>query len=170
MKILKKPLVAFTVILCVCVLITGISITLNTIKLSKMPINPNLIGEWSGEVVLSYDNETNEPDEIADMEIMIEQSGNVSGKIGNAEFVGCQLSWNRTKFERLIDFKTDYIILGSLDGNVGKYDSNNIKISIPFNITKEKITGTLFRVEKYKYPDPIVPGFSLNKSDSREQE
>jgi len=170
MKFLKKPLVAFTAIVCVCVLITGISITLNNKKLSKMPSDANLIGEWGGEVVLSYDSETNEPDETADMEITIDQSGNVSGKIGDAEFVGCQLSRNRTKFESLIDFKTDYIILGSLDGSVGKYDSNNIKITMPFNIEEDRITGTLFHVQRFKYPDPIVPGFSLNKRGIKEQE
>ena len=43
-------------------------------------------------------------------EITVQKDGTVTGTVGEAKIVGCQISLNRNDFERYIKVKTDYII------------------------------------------------------------
>lgn len=166
--ILKNKFKSAFVLLLFLFLLISLSVAYNRSLINNWNPPESLVGEWSGqsEVFAPFKKgqpPSVDPEDWINIQIAIEADGKVTGKIGDAEFVNCTVKQNRTWFERLIGIKTDYIIgEGYLDNGIVP-DDTAIKrdISIPFNISDGTLKGSVFEVEKWKYPDPLFPRLLL---------
>jgi len=172
MRLNKKMLVVFVVLVCASFVITGVSILVNQNALDSAPIEAQLSGDWSATGVLSFDSKTGAPSNFAEVAITIGEDGSVAGSVGSAQLVGCRLKKNRTGFEKAINIKTDYIISGgTLEGPICAGDSVAARdVTIPLNLENQLLVGTLFHIETMKYPDPIVSKLELAKIEDEHQE
>jgi hypothetical protein len=122
----------------------------------------DIMGSWSGVGRLSGTDEA-----FIEIQITIDQEGNVEGYFGEAKFTGGQFLLNRNDFERFIRVKTDYVISdGILEGSV--WDHENAEdaqreTSMPITIEKATMEGTLFLIEGWKYPEPIILEIQLTR-------
>jgi hypothetical protein len=130
-----------------------------------------LSGTWTGqsEVCASF-KKVGSPSESAEdwiqIELVIGADKNVTGTIGDADLAGCVVKRNRTWFERLIGIKTDYVVTGSLENGIVREDTAAVRdISIPFDVSEGKIKGSVFEVERWKYPDPLFPRLTLDMKE-----
>jgi hypothetical protein len=172
MRLNKKMLVVFVVLIGASFIITGVSILVNQTALDSAPAEAQLSGDWSSTGVLSFDSKTGAPSNFAEIAITIGEDGSVSGSVGNAQLVGCRLKKNRTGFEKSFNIKTDYIILGgTLDGPIYAGDSvAERNVTIPLNLENQLLIGTLFHIETLKYPDPIISKLEFTKIEDEHQE
>lgn len=124
-----------------------------------------LTGVWEGK---SNDfAKTPKPDSLFPIvSINILSDGKVEGKAGDATFKDCYIEKNRGSIAKSLNVETDYIIEGFLVGKINKRDSLGKverNISIPFNVENDSLRGTLFIVESWKYPNPILPKVVISK-------
>lgn len=161
-RILGIKIKNIIIFLIVMIIIIILSVNINQVILNKSPIPQNISGKWSGQsAVSSQFSKSGQSDsnaqEMVNIEITINADKNVTGKIGDAELVGCTIAQNRTWFEKLIKVKTDYIITGSMKNGIVSADKVEIRqISIPFNISNGELKGSVFEIEKLKYPNPLI--------------
>lgn len=147
-----------------------LSVTYNNHVLNKWAPTEVVIGVWQGESEVSapFKNEpspSENPKDWISMELQIESDGTVIGTVGEATLVNSKVKKNRTWFETLINIKTDYIIEGQLvDGIVAEDRVTERKITIPFNIVDHELKGSLFELEGWKYPYPILPRLKLTEA------
>ncbi len=135
---------------------------------------PNyLVGKWVGKahILSSFDksdNSNNQTEQIINIQLTIQQDGQVSGKIGDAQLIGCRVSKNRGWLGKKLNYWTDYIVnKGRLDGYVTARDKfNNREISIPFNIIDGRLNGCFWVLKKFSYPHSLFPKFSLGRIKS----
>jgi hypothetical protein len=71
----------------------------------------------------------------------IHPDGSVAGKIGEAAFEDGRLTGNRSWFGRLMNWRTNYWIRGTLSGSGEKF-------SAPLNFNGEVLEGTVFVSDK----------------------
>ncbi len=161
-RILGIKIKNIIIFLIVMIIIITVSVNINQIVLNKSPIPQNISGKWSGQSAVSSQFSKSvqtaaNAQETVNIEITINADKNVSGKIGDAELAGCTIKLNRTWFERLINVKTDYIITGSMKNGIVSADTAELRqISIPFSISNKELKGSVFEIEKWKYPDPLL--------------
>lgn len=160
---------AVIIFLIVIIIIIVSSVAYNRSVMNHWNPEESLIGEWTGQCEVSAafkkgQSPSEYPEDWIHIEMMIEANGNVTGKVGDAELVDCTVKLNRTWFERLIRVQTDYIITGILQNGIVQEDTEVRRdINIPFNLSDGELKGSLFKVEGWKYPDPLFPRLILKK-------
>ena len=119
-----------------------IGVSINHQMLEKWQPDQSITGTWIGS------GETRQFGNLESIEIMmtIDESGIVSGTVGEALLEECVIKLNRNDFERFINVKNDYIIReGKVSGMINSRDDIAYRdISMPFNI----IDDTIKAVEK----------------------
>lgn len=154
----RFKIIVFSIIF--IILLISISVLYNQNLIKSWKPTEDLIGTWTGEAGLKGEHSENR----VSIQLIISEDGSVTGKIGEAELLGCKVMRNRNRFEKWIGIKNDYIIKnGSLDGSIAKGDTTKKRnISVPFDITDGNITGSLFELGHWwEYPDPLFPRLKL---------
>lgn len=165
-----KSIIIFLIIM---LIIINISVAYNRKVMDDWNPPVSLTGKWAGqsEVFARFKKgqfPSRDPEDWIDIEIIIGADRSVSGRVGQAELVNCTVKQNRTWFERRINIKTDYIIIGNLKNGIIQEDTATGRdISIPFNLSDKEIKGTIFEVESWKYPDPLFPRLVLTAEEPR---
>jgi hypothetical protein len=80
-------------------------------------VAPEMTGAWTGDarIVVNWTKER-----TLQVAVTIQPDGSVSGTIGDARLRDGRLEPNRTAIGRALHIKTDWIIRGSLDGDIIK--------------------------------------------------
>jgi hypothetical protein len=131
---------------------------------AESPMFPpaEMIGTWTNTVevfgpfkVQPYPSQA--PEDHQTVTVTINADGTVSGKIGAAVFKNCSVSRNRGWLGKNLNVKTDYIIQGgTLEGKVTPKDpGTNSKFTIPFNLEKGTLKGTIMLLPKYPLTRPL---------------
>jgi hypothetical protein len=166
-KILGIRLKAIIIFLIIMLILIPVSVACNRSAMKNFTPSQSLIGKWTGECEISAPFKKGQSpspyeEDWINIEIIIKEDGSVTGLIGDAQLTGCTVQQNRTRFEKLINIKTDYIITGSLKNGITKQDTAiERNITIPFNISDAELKGSIFEVESWKYPDPLFPRLLL---------
>jgi hypothetical protein len=126
-----------------------------------------LSGSWQGRA-----NDFNNVKRVDSLRpwisLSITNNGKAQAKVGTASVSNAIVVRNRGSIARFLKLKTDYLIEGVLNGHVNYYDTLNYvdqKITIPFNVIKDTLRGTLFVNKPWEYPLPIIPKLELFKSE-----
>ena len=76
--------------------------------------------------------------------VWIDPAGNVSGRVGDAQLVGGRLKTNRGAIGRMLRVKTDYIIVGSLEGPIIAAEGiRRARVTMPLTWTQSAFEGAL---------------------------
>ena len=147
-------------LICMLVLVF-VGVTINHRMLAKWQPDPKIVGTWIGS---GESGKFGEKEKIK-VSITIDETGLVNGKVGEASLEASYMRQHRNDFERFIHVKNDYIIQeGHISGKINAEDDIAYRdITIPFNIQEGIIKGTLFQVERFKYPDPLLLHVELEK-------
>ena len=144
-----------------------VSTTLLLSACSKSLITGDLPGTYTGKerVIIRYDRGGQYifRDDYVIVSLMIDSTGHVTGMVGEATFLDCNVKQNRGWIERQLGIKTDFLIKGFLKGNTFDKDTLvNKEISIPFNIENGELKGSLFMTANGD-SFPIISGLKLQK-------
>lgn len=74
----------------------------------------------------------------------IHQDGSVTGSIGDASIAGGRFTRNRTWFGQLMNWRTDYIIMGDLSSAVRVKATEGNRFTAPLNFAPGRFTGAVF--------------------------
>lgn len=97
------------------------------------------------------------------IEIWISSDGKVTGNIGNAVLKDCKIIKNRGAFGRFLNLKTDYQIIGKLEGKINPKDVRDFrKVSMPFNMKNNAMEGSIFESSGFN----IFPFGDMNLTKS----
>jgi len=112
-------------------------------------IPDSLPGTYTGKerIIIRYDRGGQYifRDDYVMVSLMIDSIGNVTGMVGEATLVDCNVNRNRGWISWQLGIKTDFLIRGMLKGNTFDKDTLvNKYISIPFNIENGELKGSLF--------------------------
>jgi hypothetical protein len=100
---------------------------------------PEMTGAWAGEARIAV-NWTKE--RILRVAVTIQPDGSVSGTIGDATLRNGRFETNRTAIGRALHIKTDWIIRGSLDGDVIKAEGIRREgVMVPLNFLSGHFEG-----------------------------
>lgn len=103
----------------------------------KLTVRTRENGEWVF---------TQAPNNHVFMQFTIAPDGKVEGKVGDAVFTQAECRINRGELGRKLNIKTDYLITGKLSGKIfPESPIDEMDISLPFNMEKGKLHGTLFQ-------------------------
>jgi hypothetical protein len=135
---------------------------------SESGIPVDLPGTYNGRerVVIKYDRggQYIYRDDYVMVSMMIDESGQVIGMVGDAMFEGCSVKQNRGWIARQLGIKTDFLIKGMLKGNTFDKDTMlNKVISIPFNNENGELKGSLILTTKGD-SYPIISILKLQKN------
>lgn len=143
------------------IVLVFMGVSVNRQILERWTPEQTIVGTWTGV------GETRGFGDLEEIEVrlVISESGSVSGSVGDAQIEDCDIKLNRNAFERFLRVKTDYIINdGYLQGQISDRDElSDRDISMPFNITDNVMDGTLFHVEGWSYPDPLLLHLNIEK-------
>lgn len=135
------------------IIIVGIGVNINGQQMAEYVPDNAIVGTWKATPRYNLAGETY----MVNLQIHIDEEGMVTGHVGNAQLIDCTFKRNRTRFEKLLNFKTDYIIMGSLEGAINDSDVNNARsITMPLSIKDGVLRGTVFDILPMKYPEPMV--------------
>ncbi len=96
------------------------------------PVPAALRGQWSGDGKIAA---VSCPQERLAVSLSIAEDGRVQGRIGEANLRNGYLSRNRGAVLRWLDFNTDYIVRGELEGAVVPQEQHPGKLLyLPFNL------------------------------------
>jgi hypothetical protein len=102
-------------------------------------IEPAMTGAWTGDARIAV-NWTNA--RTLHVAVTIEADGTAAGTIGDATLRNGRLEPNRTTIGRALHIKTDWIIKGSLDGDVIKAEGiRRDGVMIPMNFVGGRFEG-----------------------------
>ncbi|MBN2828784.1 MAG: hypothetical protein JXR56_00520 [Candidatus Cloacimonetes bacterium] len=140
-------------LLLMLVLIVG-----STILFAVKPLPKSLFGEWRGEELRSFVKTVASANQTVDISLSINPDGTVEGTVGDAVLKNCRVKRNRGQLGRMLNFKTDYIIFGgTIEGAVMIGDKVTKRhFTLPFNLDRDNITGSVMVIYKAKYPDPLI--------------
>jgi hypothetical protein len=100
-----------------------------------------MIGQWKGSasIIVTWCQQTNLP-----VALTIDARGRVTGKAGDAVLTKGRLQLNRGWLGRKLKMKTDYIIVGQLNGSIiaGEGISRS-RVSMPLNFNRGTFVGGL---------------------------
>jgi hypothetical protein len=163
--IIKNKIVLGFLFLVVSLVLIYISVNINRNVLDKYKPGDDLVGVWRGSSERFNSSNGNIKKESIDIEFIVKKNGDVSGMVGQLTIINCKLKKNRNNFEKFLNIKTDYIICnGQIKGKINDNDSKNLRdLSIPFNIKNNVLLGSIFEVEGWKYPNPIITKLKLKK-------
>ena len=166
---------AYLILILVMAILIPTAVCCNRYRLAKTPLPPTIVGEWTGQVEVFAPfkrgkSPSSYPEDWISVALVIDETGKVSGQIGDAHLTPCQVKLNRNDFERWINIETDfYIQEATLTGPISPLDPAASRIvSIPFNIIDGQLRGSIFQVEDWHYPDPLFPYLLLNQVVDRE--
>jgi hypothetical protein len=97
--------------------------------------SPELVGSWQGDLKL--------PQEVA-VDLRVDVDGSVHGAIGNAAVIEGRITFNRSWFGRLMNWRTDYLIRGRLSGALESGGAAGHRFAAPLNLRTSKLTGSMF--------------------------
>lgn len=76
--------------------------------------------------------------------LAIAPSGDVTGQVGDAELIGGRLKANRGAVGRMLNIKTDYIVVGKLQGPIIAAEKvTRSTVKMPLNWTGSELRGAL---------------------------
>jgi hypothetical protein len=104
-------------------------------------VTSEMAGEWRGNarIIMNWCQETNLP-----LAMTIRADGTVTGQIGDAILTNAFLRLNRGAVAKKLNLKTDYIIVGQLNGPiVAKENIVRRSVSIPLNFNNGMFAGGL---------------------------
>jgi hypothetical protein len=100
---------------------------------------PAIVGHWKGNarIVVAWTKQKN-----LCVTLNIGDNGKVSGKIGDALLANGRLKKNRGSLGRKLKVKTDYIIVGDLQGTIIAAEGiTRLHVKIPFNLSNGTLIG-----------------------------
>ncbi len=105
----------------------------------KTAASPDMVGEWEGTAQIIVD--WCQQDELI-VRLRIGPDNKVSGKIGDATLKNAQLKANRGRLGRFLRIKTDFIIVGQLEGPIVAAEKiSRASIKIPLNFDDQQFIG-----------------------------
>ena len=151
---MKKKILTYTTLF----LLLGGGLTHATPNTEKIKV---LSGKWQGICFISLGFFQDDPSlcgtDSTMVDLTIHQDGTVTGTVGQARLVDGYLKGNRGWLSRKLKWRTEFIIKGYLEGPIVDCDRDSVKkITLPFNLVNGGIKGTLFKIHKWKYPDPLI--------------
>lgn len=99
----------------------------------------DLVGAWTGsaEIVVNWTTQRK-----LQVHLVIDSAGRVNGTIGDAELVDARVKRNRGALLRALNWKTDWIVIGRLEGPIIAAESiQRERVTVPFNLVKGEIRG-----------------------------
>ncbi len=125
----------------------------NFVSCKQWEVPTHLLGNWQSKQAFTVRTKTDgnfvfvqAPDSVL-LSFTIDNTGKLTGKIGNADLVNCKVEKNRGELGRKLNLATDYVVKGELNGSIFQNDPNpNKKISAPFNVINNKMEGSLFQL------------------------
>lgn len=101
----------------------------------------SMAGVWCGSarIVVNWTVQKN-----LGVRLAIDPSGNVTGQVGDAELVAGRLRTNRGAIGRMLRIKTDYIVVGSLEGPIIAAEGiKRGRVSMPLTWTGTNFEGAV---------------------------
>lgn len=120
-----------------------------SISCSEWLVPLSLTGKWSAMQEITFREKINGKykftNYVEKIELVVNPDGSVTGNIGNGVFKSSKVVKNRGSFGKFINIKTDYRIIGTLEGKINSFDSKDSReISVPFNVLNNETQGTIF--------------------------
>lgn len=115
----------------------GMLVPLSTLSQSKATLE-SMSGVWCGSgIVVTWTAEKK-----LGVQLAIAPSGDVTGQVGDAELVGGRLKANRGAVGRKLNIKTDYIVVGKLEGPIiAAQKITRSRVKMPLNWTGSELRG-----------------------------
>jgi hypothetical protein len=101
----------------------------------------SMTGVWCGSarIVVNWTVEKN-----LGIRLAIDPSGNISGQVGDAQLAAGRLETNRGPVGRMLNIKTDYIIVGKLEGSIIAAEGiTRSEVKMPLTWTGSEFRGGL---------------------------
>jgi hypothetical protein len=101
----------------------------------------SMAGVWCGSarIVVDWTVQKN-----LGLRLTIDRSGNVTGQVGDAELTSGRVKANRGPVGRMLNMRTDYIIVGKLRGPIIAAESvSRSEVKIPVNWTGSEFRGAV---------------------------
>jgi len=122
-------------------LITSIAMLLPafTSRAAESVVTAAMVGHWEGNarIIVSWCRQTNLP-----VQVDIRPDGSVTGRVGDATLREGQFLRNRGWLFRKLNWATDYIITGGLDGPiVAAEDITRSSVKMPLNFSGGTFAG-----------------------------
>ena len=99
----------------------------------------SMTGVWCGsaQIVVSWTGRRN-----FGVRLVIPPSGEITGQVGDARLVAGRLDLNRGVVGRMLDMKTDYILVGKLEGPIITSEKiTRSEVKMPLNWTGSEFRG-----------------------------
>ena len=102
-------------------------------------VTPAMVGHWEGNarIIVSWCHQTNLP-----VKVDIHADGSVTGTVGDAKLTEGSFESNRGWLLRKLNWATDYIIVGGLDGAIVAAEGiTRSSVKMPLNFSDGTFTG-----------------------------
>ena len=126
---------------------------------------PKTVGHWKGNarVVVIWSQQTN-----LCITLNIREDATVTGKVGDALLINGRLKKNRGWISQNLKVKTDYIVVGDLQGAIVAAEGiTRARVKIPLNLSGETLIGGLHTCgSKFGGKDQMIlsaAGLRLNR-------
>lgn len=133
---------------------------------AQATVESEMTGKWKGEgrIVVSWCKQKR----LA-LDLEIGEDGSVEGRVGDAKLVEGQLQQNRGAIGRGLNIKTDYIIVGKLEGEIvaGEHLVRS-EVKIPLNFHGDTYSGGL-HTDGSKAENPSTGMLSVGDLDLKRQ-
>jgi hypothetical protein len=99
----------------------------------------SMTGVWCGsaQIVVSWTKQRN-----LGVRLVVPPTGEITGQVGDARLVGGTLETNRGSVGRMLNVKTDYIIVGKLEGPIIASEKiTRSEVKMPLNWTGSEFQG-----------------------------
>jgi hypothetical protein len=99
----------------------------------------SMTGVWCGtaKIVVSWTTQRN-----LGVRLIVPPSGEITGQVGDARLAGGRLEQNRGSVGRMLNVKTDYIIIGKLEGPIIASEKiTRSEVKMPLNWTGSEFRG-----------------------------
>jgi hypothetical protein len=104
-------------------------------------VKTSMVGHWDGSarIIVSWCTQ-----QMLPVALDLHADGTVTGKVGDADLTNGRFSRNRGWLGRKLNFATDYIVRGDLNGAVVAAEGiSRAGVSIPLNFRDGRFTGGL---------------------------
>ena len=130
---------------------------------------PETVGQWKGtaRIIVNWSQQTN-----LCVTLNIRDDATVTGKIGDALLINGRLKKNRGWVGENLKVKTDYIIVGDLNGAIVSAEGiKRPRVKIPLNLAGQTLSGGLHTSgSKFGGKDQMIlsaAGLTLNRTCDR---
>lgn len=108
-------------------------------RAAESVVTPAMVGRWEGNarIIVSWCHQTNLP-----VTVEIRADGSVTGTVGDAKIVAGRFESNRGWLGRKLNWYTDYIIRGNLEGAIVAAEGiNRERVMMPLNFSGDAFKG-----------------------------